>query len=825
MRLLTPTTILPRNKTTSPDIENCFLCVYAEVDADKITKIHASMFKTGILRRTLVVNPNKVRILTTRHLATQVVKTSNSNGQEEPLRRIFDDIDYWNEANEKNYAFTNAKGKLLSNIGLNGVRQLETGLFRNPYLTSPEGLRKFSRKSLTQAYELLDIMKSDETPQGLQNYILKLDRLSDTLCRVIDLCEFIRSSHPDPQFVDAAQDCHEEMFEFMNVLNTDVSLCDKLRTVLNNPEIVSELSFEELKVGKILLEDFEKSGIYMNPEVREQFIALSQEISIVGQEFINNTDFVRANYIKVDCETIDKSGINQLILSQLSKDIKGKYYKIPTHGYIAYSVLRACPDEGVRKQLWTAMHNCLDRQITRLDQLVRLRAVLAFLMGKKSYAEYQLEGKMAKTPEEVRDFINSLIKVTQPRARQELEFISGLKRTHMGLPAVKTSDLDTLDFVRPWDRDFYHTIYSIQKRHESPIDDQQISLYFTLGNVMQGLSDLFYQIYGIRLEPVIAQKGETWSPEVRRLNVVSDEEGVIGVVYCDLFERAGKTSNPSHFTVCCSRQIYPEENDLSTIQVGTNKDGTSFQLPIISLVCNFASSVVSFGNSLCLLHISEIETLFHEMGHAMHSMLGRTRLQNLSGTRCATDFVELPSILMEHFAKDIRVLKKIGKHCITGETVPEILLKNYLQDSQFMQHCETFSQAKMAMLDQRLHGKEIIAEMDTLDVVALYQGLEKEFKVLADDQSTWCGRFGHLFGYGATYYSYLFDRAIASKVWESLFQDDPFSRTGGQNFKEHVLKWGGAKDPWKCIADVLGQPELSQGGAGAMQFIGRSKEL
>lgn len=794
-----------------------------ELSVDKFIRIHGSMLKTGILRHSLITNSKKARVLATRHLASQVNKPSSNNEKVESLKRAFDDLDYWNEANKQNYALANTKGKFLSNIGLKGAQQLETGLFRNPYLTSPDGLRKFSRQSLNQAYELLEDMKNDETPEGLKDYILKLDQLSDTLCRVIDLCEFIRSSHPDARFVDAAQDCHEEMFEFMNILNTDVNLCNKLRTVLNTPEIFGKLSSEEIKVGKILLEDFEKSGIYMNPEIREQFIALSQEISIVGQDFINNTDFVRTNYSKVNCDTMNNSGINQLILSQLSKDVKGKYYKIPTHGYIAYSVLRACPDESVRKELWTAMHSCLDRQIVRLDQLVRLRAVLSFLMGKKSYAEYQLEGKMAKTPEEVTDFIDSLIKVTQPRAREELKFISDLKCKHMNLPAAEAAKLDTLDVARPWDRDFYRTIYSMQNPRDA--DDQQISLYFSLGNVMQGLSDLFHQIYAIRLEPVIAQKGETWSPEVRRLNVVSDEEGVIGVVYCDLFERAGKTSNPSHFTVCCSRQIYPKENDLSTIQVGTNRDGTKFQLPIISLVCNFASSVVSFGQSLCLLHISEIETLFHEMGHAMHSMLGRTRLQNLSGTRCATDFVELPSILMEHFARDTRVLSKIGTHSITGEPVPESLLNNYLKDSQFMQHCETFSQAKMAMLDQRLHGKEIITEMDTLDVVAIYQNLERECKVLVDDQSTWCGRFGHLFGYGATYYSYLFDRAIASKVWESLFQENPFSRTGGQKFKEHVLKWGGAKDPWKCISDVLDQPKLSQGGTEAMKFIGQSEEL
>lgn len=777
-----------------------------------------------VLRRNAPLFSKWVRLLSTRTLATQISKPISSENQVQSLQRTFDDIDYWHEANKKNYELANAKGKFLSNLGLGGSQQSKTGLFKNPYLTNPEGLRKFSRQSLNQAYELLQDMKNDGTPEGLRNYILKLDQLSDTLCRVIDLCEFIRSSHPDSEFVEAAQVCHEEMFEFMNVLNTDVDLCDKLKFVLSTPEINSKLSSEEVKVGKLLLEDFEKSGIYMNPEIREQFISLSQEISLVGQEFISNTDYVPTNYIKINRQRMDKSGINKLILNQLQQDLKGENYKLPTHGYIAYSILKACPDEEIRRQLWTAMHSCVDKQLVRLNQLIRLRAVLAFLMGKQSYAEYQLEGKMAKSPQQVKDFITSLVKATLPKTAEELKFISDLKCKHLNIPSQGTVNGANLEIVRPWDRDYYHTLYKMQQRR-IPTDDQQIALYFTLGNVMKGLSDLFQKIYGIHLQPVVAETGETWSPDVRRLNVVSENEGVIGVVYCDLFERAGKTSNPSHFTVCCSRQIYPKENDPTTVQTGTNIDGTNFQLPVISLVCNFASSVVSFGQSLCLLHISEIETLFHEMGHAMHSMLGRTRLQNMSGTRCATDFVELPSILMEHFARDKRVLKQIGKHFNTKQPIPDDLLESYLEEARFLQHCETFSQAKMAMLDQKLHDKEIIRNLDSLDVVALYQKLEKDLRVLADDQSTWCGRFGHLFGYGATYYSYLFDRAIAAKVWEALFRENPYSRAGGQKFKEFVLKWGGAKDPWQCIADVLGQPQLANGGSNAMKFFGESQDL
>lgn len=736
------------------------------------------------------------------------------------LRRVFDDQEYWRKINTKIYKHAESEkagifGKLTKSASL------ETGLFQNPFLTSDKGLRKFSIQSLEEAEKCVAQMRNDHTKQGYVSYIKNLDRLSDLLCRVIDLCEFIRASHPDPSFVQAAQLCHEEMFEFMNVLNTDKTLCEVLKHVLRTESIVQELSDEEIRVGNILLEDFEKSGIDMEPKVGEQFINISQQISIVGQEFINNTDFPRSDYVKIPCKELDSSGVSTLLLNQLSRDLKNQNYKVPAYGYAAFSILRSCPNENVRMKIWTAMHSCPEKQISRLKQLVMLRGLLASIMGKKSYAEYQLSGKMAKSPVYVRGFVQSLVDVTKPLAAEELRVLAKLKSGHLGVN-VPQSDADVLRFVRPWDRDFYSTLNALQQQRKT-LENEHISSYFSLGTVMQGLSRLFEDIYGIRLEPVVAKAGETWSPEVRRINVVSEKEGIIGVVYCDLFERQGKTSNPAHFTVCCSRTIYPGETDLSTIQVGQLPSGEKFQLPVISLVCSFAQNSAS-RQGVCLLQLSDVDTLFHEMGHAMHSMLGRTSLQNISGTRCATDFVELPSILMEHFARDSRVLSRIGRHYATDQPIPTELLKLNQTEMNYLQHTETFSQAKMAMLDQELHSSKALTD-GKLDVVKLYHGVEKDMEVLADDQSNWCGRFGHLLGYGASYYSYLFDRAIASKIWQHLFAEDPFNRENGEKFKESVLKWGGSKDPWECVADALDRKELARGDEEAMRFIGKTEDM
>ncbi|CCD25017.1 metalloendopeptidase NDAI_0E02010 [Naumovozyma dairenensis CBS 421] len=759
------------------------------------------------------------QVLPTKFYRSSVRRNLWTKQQDPPLKRVFDDSQYWVSINNPNNTYT---GKILSQLVPNPATKT-TGLFANPYLTTPSGLREFSDVSLAKAKKIIDNLKSDRSLDGKVNFVIELDRLSDTLCRVIDLCEFIRSAHPEEGFIEAAQDCHEKLFEFMNVLNTDRELCELLNETLQDEQVLSKLSEEEKKVGYILLQDFIKSGIYMDSGKKDQFITLSQDISVIGQEYINNINQLARNHIKVKRSELDNAGIEFDVACQLGKDITGKYYKIPTYGHLPFLILKACTDPEIRKKIWVAMHDCSKQQIERLTNLVKIRAFLAHTMGRECYAAYAIDGKMAKNPKDVDEFLKSLMDFLKPKAAKELKFISDLIHNEKG--EKPSDDVDEiLTAVRPWDREYYTAIHRNKQKHLL-LDDYALDVYYPLGNVIQGLSDIFESIYGIRFEPAVAGKGETWSSDVRRLNVVSEKEGLIGIIYCDLFRRQGKTNNAAHFTICCSRQIYPHEDDFSTIQLGTNVDGTKFQLPIISLLCNFNTRCLNSGETICLLALNEIETLFHEMGHAIHSMLGRTRLQNVSGTRCSTDFVELPSVLMEHFARDTRVLKRIGHHYKTGDRVPATLLNRYLEKARFLKDCETFSQAKMAMLDQRLYDKNIVQNIDSVDVVKIYHELEKELEVLVDDESNWCAKFGHLFGYGATYYCYLFDRAIASKVWKKLFEKDPYSRSGGEKFKNDVLKWGGLREPWNCVADVLDNPDLAHGGEKAMKFIGHVDDI
>jgi intermediate peptidase len=202
-------------------------------------------------------------------------------------------------------------------------------------------------------------------------------------------------------------------------------------------------------------------------------------------------------------------------------------------------------------------------------------------------------------------------------------------------------------------------------------------------------------------------------------------------------------------------------------------------------------------------------------------MIGRTEYHNVSGTRCATDFVELPSILMEHFLSSPEVIGLVARHHSTDAPLPYHHLTSYLQAARSLDSLDVHNQILLASLDQLYHSP--IALERTFDSTRSLQLLQGKIGIMpAMEGVSWQVNFGHLFGYGATYYSYLFDRVIAARIWKKLFTKDPLSREQGEVFKQGILAHGGGKDPWSMLANVLQDEEIADGAddARAMQAVG-----
>lgn len=726
------------------------------------------------------------------------------------LRQIFDSPSVWKEF---------AKTDETRNVGL----------FRNAYLTKPQGFQIFARVSLEKARKLVDKILKASSIQEYQAIVRDLDRLSDILCRVLDMADFVRVTHPDPRIQHAASEAWAVMYQYMNELNTTTGLNDQLGKAMDNPDVTKAWSEEEMTVAQMLKLDFMKSAVNLPQRMRDRFVTLSQEISEVGARFVQEMAPEQRSLVLPSSEL---HGLNPMIARNFTR--RGMVY-LPTLGAEAAMALRQVHNPEVRKNIYYAARTASKNSTDLLERLVKLRAELADLSGFESYGHMALRDRMmAKTPESVREFLQALHTNNVPIVRREAHELLEQKRRDTG---------DSTAVLQAWDKDYYAEKIHQKTRSKTKHDDF-LSAYFSLGTVMQGLSRIFNRLYGIRFVPRECLPGEAWHPDVRRLDVVSDTDGHVAVLYCDLFYREDKSPNPAHFTVRCSREIAPHEVEEAAELLGQSSeipafntaeeaandgmatsqvDGKLKQMPTIALVCDFPQNAAS-KNGPALLTFFQMETLFHEMGHAIHSFLARTSLQNVAGTRCATDLAELPSTLMEYFATDATVLSLFARHYETDEPLPYALVAERLRWSKRFEGSDTENQILLAMLDQELHSAR--AAQPNVDSTEIYHGLQRTHSTLpADPPGTrWQGFFGHLFGYGSTYYSYLFDRVLAEHVWKEVFKSGDngggLDRANGEQLKENLLKWGGSRDPWQCLAGALKDDRVADGDEKAMRLVG-----
>ncbi|KAJ7492442.1 mitochondrial intermediate peptidase [Mycena latifolia] len=690
-----------------------------------------------------------------------------------------------------------------------------TGLFGHRSLTHPDALVSLTDATLIRAQLLADrILRSRESREELLLVVKNLDRLSDLLCGVIDLAELVQNAHPERLWIEAANSAHEKLCNFMNVLNTHTGLYAVLKAVLTDPSIVKTLTPEAHATALIFWRDFENSAIDLPPEQRDKFVSLSSDLLVLGRKFLQG---VSAPGPPATIKPSELAGLKDQgmgVRLKLQARFTQRDLLVYPGSLQAQMIMRSAPSEEARRRVYIASNSSTPEQINALDALLRTRAELAQLVGKSSFAQMALEDKMAKSPGNVLHFLDALMDHTRPAARSALRALSMRKQARLNTPS--------LPIIQAWDRDFYCP-------PEPPAPPIALPP-LTLGTVFMGLSRLFRHLYGISLRPVGVTSGEVWHPDITKLEVVDEQKGVIGWIYADLFARRGKASGAAHYTVRCSRRtddddeagdrIHPEieqlvaqsrEFEVVKRHKLPGQDGV-YQLPLVVLVCEFARPTL--GQEYTVLQWHEVMTLFHEMGHAMHSMIGRTEYQNVSGTRCATDFVELPSILMEHFLTSPTVLSLFD----ADKTTIARHSGNHHEDP--CHSIDTYSQILLAAIDQVYHSPTVLDP--SFDSTAELATLHNTRGLIPHVPGTsFQTHFGHLVGYAATYYSYLFDRAIASRVWRNVFSENPLNRETGEKYKSEVLRYGGGKDPWKMVSTLLSAPQLESGDAEAMREVGR----
>ena len=408
-----------------------------------------------------------------------------------------------------------------------------------------------------------------------------------------------------------------------------------MRTVLHNPEIVQSLSQEALQTARIFSREFEKSAIKLPPQQRERFVSLSSEILTLGHEFVTQASAPRPPAViePSELDGLKDDGMGARLRRQAWSTQKSLLVYPGSHQ--AHMIMTSAPNESPRQKLYMASHASSQRQVECLERLLHARAELARLVGWDSYAGMTLNDTMAKTPgeqffrralgnidmdvlENVRQFLDTFLDRTAIHARSALQTLRLRKQAHL--------NTQTLPIIQAWDRSFYCP----PEPPEPPIPLPPLSL----GRVFMGLSRLFKHLYGISLRPAEVASGEVWHLDVHKLEVLDEDSGVIGWIYADLFARNGKSCGAAHYTVRCSRRT-DHDDERGDLTIGGTEEFLvpsrsfeaikrhklrgmrgEYQLPLVVLLCEFTRPTIARGPTYLEWH--EVQTLFHEMGHAMH---------------------------------------------------------------------------------------------------------------------------------------------------------------------------------------------------------------
>lgn len=621
-----------------------------------------------------------------------------------------------------------------------------TGIFKYDQLQEANGFYSLQDIAVRKADNLVqEVFDSKRTRKMVRVF----DDLSDTLCKVADLAEFVRIGHPMENFSYAAKETSVSISSLVEKLNTNRKLYDHLKSVVKGGDVVATDSIDQY-VANLFLFDFEQNGIHLDEVKREKIVAYNDYILHVGSNFMNRTSSPRSVHKSQLPEHIRQCFSNEgenVIVNGLYADSKNELVREAAYKIFLF------PDK---------------QQEELLEELLNARQKLAELCEFPTYAHRAVRGSIAGTPDFVHEFLRLVNEKLRPKANENYSKLLKLKQTSNANAKA----------LMPWDVPF---LMAESKRCEFDIKPSDYNPYFSLGACMDGLNTIFETLYDITLHVEETSEGELWHDDVKKLSVHEHGE-ILGYIYCDFFERPNKPQQDCHFT----------------IQGGRLCDDNTYQKPIVVLMLNLPNP--SFSQPSLLNH-SMVDNLFHEMGHAMHSMLARTSYQHVTGTRCSTDLAEVPSILMEYFASDIEVVSKFARHYKTGEPIPKELLKRLKTSKKMFSACETQLQVFYAAFDQACHGHshlnsstaELLSQMQDI-----YYGLPHV------PGTSWHLRFGHLVGYGAKYYSYLMSRAVASWIWFQCFKDNPLSRSQGLQYRNGVLSHGGSKPPRVLVEDFLG---------------------
>jgi thimet oligopeptidase len=608
-----------------------------------------------------------------------------------------------------------------------------------------EGLEK-ARKQLPAILTIGGKRTIENTAEPFNDLLVNMESTQAT-------AGLMQAVHPNPKVREAARSCEQDVEKFASEL--------KLNRKLYEAFVAVDTSAADTKTKRFVahtLRDFRRAGVDRDAKVRERLRQIDERMTKVGQQFTKN--------IIEDVRHIELKSVDQL--AGLPEDYikahqpKNGIIKITTNYPDLIPFLSYAKNDELRRQLYVANKARGGEANEKvLRELLTLRAEKAKLLGFANWADYITGDKMIKSGDNAARFLDRLIKTAKKRTdRDYKELLARLRK-----------DNKKAKRVQDWQK--YYLEKKVKKESYS-FDTQSVRPYLAYNQVVKGLLDITSEIYGITYEP--AQNADVWHPSVKAFDVKKGGTK-IGRIFLDMHPREGKYKHAA---------MFPIRNGVK-----------GKQLPEGALVCNFPE-----GDAL--MEHTQVETMFHEFGHLMHHIFGGQSQHWVAQAGVSTewDFVEAPSMMFEEWAWSHETLERFAKHHKTGAVIPKDLVDRMRRAKKFGVGLFVTGQTFYATVSLEFHR----ADPKTLDMNGKVRELQGKLTPFPFVEGTrFHANFGHLNGYSAIYYTYMWSLVIAKDLLTPFHEHGLLNKTWTQRYRDRVLAPGGSKDAADLVKDFLGR--------------------
>jgi peptidyl-dipeptidase Dcp len=626
-----------------------------------------------------------------------------------------------------------------------------------------------------------EIINNPEAPT-FENTVVALDNAGKLLAKVSTVFYNINSANTSDEIQEIANDIAPITSKHYTNISLNEKLFERIKAVYEQRDKLN-LNTEQAKLLEDNYKSFIRNGANLNETDKNRLREINSESAQLTLKFGQNVLAETNAFQLVIEDEKDLAGLPKGIISAAKATAKAKgkenawVFTLQNPSLMPF--LTYAENRELRKQIWDAYQsrgfNDNEYNNTKIiEQLVALRAEKAKLLGYDNHAAFVLENRMAENPENAKKLLNDLWTPALLKAKEEADEIR----------AYIKSEGNSFELT-PYDWRFYEERI---KQSKFELNDQEVMPYFSMDNVLEGIFMVTNKLFGLsykKIDDLPTYHEEAFAYEV------SDADGShIGVLYIDMHPRDSKRGGA--WMTSFRRQ-------------STDKNGNRIA-PVISVVCNFSRPT---EDTPALLTFDEVTTFFHEWGHALHGLLSNVKYNSQAGTSVPTDFVELPSQVMENWATEPMVMKMYAKHYETGEVIPDELIAKLEKSGTYGQGFATTEYLAASLLDLDYHTQTepLSVSVEEFEANSMNNiGLINE--IIPRYRSTY---FNHIFagGYSAGYYSYIWSGVLDTDAYQAFKETEIFNQEKAKLFRTEILERGGTDNPMEMYKRFRGaEPKI-----------------